>query len=146
MALVYQRSGQSQLAERYFRTASDLQPEDPYVLNAYARFLCGRHRFAEARSRYEKAPANPRYTTPWIAMTNLGTCAKYSGNTNQAEIHFHWALTTNPGFGSAIAALADLNYGRGRYRSAGTYLDPLASGILIEWGLDNFRVGFLSVE
>jgi len=132
MALIYQRSGQSQLAERYFRTASDLQPEDPYVLNAYASFLCGSRRFAEARSRYEKALANSRYTAPWIAMTNLGTCAKYSGNANQAEIHFHRALTTNPRLGSAIAVLADLNYGRGRYRSARTYLDPLVSAILIE--------------
>ncbi len=123
MALIYQRLGQNRLAERHFRTASGLQPEDPYVFNAYASFLCGRRRFAEARSWYEKALANPRYTTPWIAMTNLGTCAKYSGNANQAETYFRRALTTNPRFGSAIAALADLSYGRGRYRSARTYLD-----------------------
>jgi len=56
-------------------------------------------------------------------MTNLGICARHSGNGNQAETYFRRALNTNPGFGSALAALADLDYSRGRYRSARAYLD-----------------------
>jgi len=59
------------LAEQYFRKAIDLGPGDPYILDAYASFLCDRRKFAQARSQYEKVLANPRYATPWIAMTNL---------------------------------------------------------------------------
>jgi len=56
-------------------------------------------------------------------MTNLGICARHSSNGNQAETYFRRALNTNPGFGSALAALANLDYSRGRYRSARAYLD-----------------------
>jgi len=73
--------------------------------------------------QYKKALTNPRYATPWIAMTNLGICARHSGNGGQAETYFRRALSANPGFGSAMAALADLDYGRGRYRSARAHLD-----------------------
>jgi len=56
-------------------------------------------------------------------MTNLGICARHSGNGGKAETYFRRALSANPGFGSAMAALADLDYSRGRYRSARAHLD-----------------------
>jgi len=56
-------------------------------------------------------------------MTNLGVCVWQSGNGNQTEAYFHRALSTNPSFGPAIAALAGLDYNRGRYRSAKVYLE-----------------------
>lgn len=123
IALIYQRLGQVSLAERHFRAAIDRQPGDPYILNAYASFLCNQGRFAPARSRYEQALANPGYATPWVALTNLGTCARQSGDQRRAETYFHRALRVNPRFGPALAALADLSHRRGRYRSAGDYLD-----------------------
>jgi len=55
-------------------------------------------------------------------MTNLGICARHGGNGGTAETYFHRALNTNPRFGSAMAALADLDYSRGRHRSARAYL------------------------
>jgi len=123
VALIYQRLRRDRLAEQHFRKAIGLGPGDPYILNAYASFLCDRRQFAQARSHYEKVLANPRYATPWIAMTNLGICARHSGNGGTAETYFHRALDTNPRFGSAMAALADLDYSRGRHRSARAYLD-----------------------
>ena len=51
-------------------------------------------------------------------MTNLGTCARQSGDLRTAETYFRRALSANPRFGAAIAALADLDYSHGRYRSA----------------------------
>jgi len=124
MALIYQRSGRDRLAEQHFRKAIGLGPGDPYILHAYASFLCDRRKFAQARSQYIKVLANPRYATPWIAMTNLGICARHGGNGGTAETYFHHrALNTNPRFGSAMAALADLDYSRGRHRYLDRYLD-----------------------
>jgi len=81
MALIYQRSGRDRLAEQHFRKAIGLGPGDPYILNAYTSFLCDRRKFAQARSQYiYKVLANPRYATPWIAMTNLGICARHGGD------------------------------------------------------------------
>jgi type IV pilus assembly protein PilF len=123
VALIHQRLGQDQLAEKHFREAIALQPKDPYVLNAYASFLCDRRKFSEADKQYQKALANPLYPTPWVAMTNRGTCAKRGGNSSNAESHFRQALNANPSFGPALAAMAELNYGRGNYKSARTHLD-----------------------
>lgn len=138
IALIYQRLGQGQLADQHFRKAVALQPKDPYVLNAYASFLCEQRKFAEAESQYKKALANPLYPTPWVAITNMGTCAKRSGNSGKAEAAFRQALGTNPTFGPALVAMADLEYGRSNYKSAKSFLDtylktaqPTPQGLLL---------------
>jgi len=123
IALIYQRLGQFQLAETHFRKAIGLQPKDPYILNAYASYLCGRRKFAEAKAQYEKAVENPLYPTPWVTITNMGICAKRAGKGAEAETFFLQALKANPSFGPALAALAELDYDRGRYKSARSYLD-----------------------
>jgi type IV pilus assembly protein PilF len=123
IALIYQRLGRSQPAEEHFRKAIGLKPKDPYVLNAYASFLCDRRKFSEADKQYQKALTNPLYPTPWVAMTNRGTCAKRSGNSSKAETHFRQALNANPSFGPALAGLAELAYERGNYKQARNNLD-----------------------
>lgn len=123
IALIYQRLGQNDLAEKHFRTAVGLLPKDPYVLNAYASFLCVQRKFPEAEAQYKKALENPLYSTPWVARTNMGVCAKRSGNNGKAESYYNDALRANPSFGPALAALADLQYARGSYKSAKSYLD-----------------------
>jgi type IV pilus assembly protein PilF len=123
IALIYQRLGQAQLAEKHFLTAVGLQPEDPYILNAYASFLCDRRKFADAESQYKKAIANPLYPRPWVAMTNMGTCSRRSGDRSKAETYYRQALGRRPTFAPAVAGLAELDYERGRYKSAKAHLD-----------------------
>jgi type IV pilus assembly protein PilF len=123
IAGIYQRLGQGQLAEKHLHKAISLKPNDPYILNAYASFLCDQRKFAEAEAQYKKALANPSYPSPWIAMTNMGTCAKRSGNNSKAETYYAEALKAQPAFAPALAAMADLDYRRGRYKSAKAYLD-----------------------
>lgn len=122
-ALIYQRLGQNQLAAEHYAKAVKLDPKDPYVLNAYASFLCDQRKFPEAEAQYKKALDNPLYPSPWVAMTNMGTCAKRSGNSSKAETSFRQALNANPSFGPALAALAELDYSRGQYKSARSNLD-----------------------
>jgi type IV pilus assembly protein PilF len=122
MALIYQRLQQDQLAEKHFRQAIGLQPQDPYILNAYASYLCEQRRFAEAEGQYKKALANPLYPAPWIAMTNMGTCAQRKGDNVKAEDYYRKALRANPRFGPALAAIAEMEYSRGHYTSARTHL------------------------
>jgi type IV pilus assembly protein PilF len=123
IALIYQRLGEDALAERHFRKAVSLEPQDPYILNAWPSYLCDRRKFAEADRQFEKALVNPLYPTPWVARTNAGTCAKRSGNSSRAETYFRQALSANPRFGPALAAMAELDYSRGNYKSARGYLD-----------------------
>ena len=122
-ALIYGQLGQDERAQEHFRKAISLKPKDPYVLNAYATFLCDKRKFTEAEAQYKKALANPLYPSPWVAMTNLGTCAKRSGNSSKARTYFNQALNANPRFGPALAAMAELEYSGGSYKSARSYLD-----------------------
>lgn len=123
IALIYGRLGQDELAEKHFRKAISLKPKDPYVLNAYATFLCDKRKFAEAEAQYKKALANPLYPSPWVAMTNLGTCAKRNGNSTKARTYFDQALNASPSFDPRLPPWPSLDYSGGSYKSARTYLD-----------------------
>lgn len=123
VALIYARLGQDPLAEKHFRKAVDLRPNDPYILNAYATYLCDRSKFAEAESHYKKALESPLYPTPWVAMTNMGTCAKRGGSSDKAQNYYQQALKANSRFGPALFALAELEYDRGNHKTAKTHLD-----------------------
>jgi Tfp pilus assembly protein PilF len=52
----------------------------------------------------------------------MGTCAYRSGNSGKAEEYYSRALRTNRAFGPALAAMAELDYSRGHYKSARSYL------------------------
>jgi type IV pilus assembly protein PilF len=135
---IYYKLGQEKLADEHYRKAIALDPKNAYALHAYGSYLCDRRKFAEAESHYRKALANPLYSTPWVAMTNMGTCARRAGKSAQAERHFQDALRANPKFGPAMVAMADLEYARGNHKSARGYLDrylevtqPTAQALLL---------------
>jgi len=123
VAVIYAQLGQDPLAEKHFGRAVDLQPSDPYILNAYATYLCDRRKFTEAESQYKAALKSPLYATPWITMTNMGTCARRGGKSAEAQSHYEQALKANPRFAPALVALAELEYDRGEFKSAKAHLD-----------------------
>lgn len=64
-------------AERYYATASDLAPDDPYVLNSYAGLLGKRGRSAEALALFDRAIERaPQLPTPRmgraLALSQMG--------------------------------------------------------------------------
>jgi tetratricopeptide (TPR) repeat protein len=56
-------------AERYFATAHDLAPDDPYVLNSYAGLLGKRGKLADAVALFERAiDLAPHLPTPRLGL------------------------------------------------------------------------------
>lgn len=123
IALIYERTGQSALAEANFKQALERAPKNSDVLNAYGNFFCTQRRFPEAQAQFAKAIENPLYGTPWIAMTNAGTCSASAGNVKQAEADYRRALGASPQFGPALMKLADLELKRDNAKGAKTLLD-----------------------
>jgi type IV pilus assembly protein PilF len=111
------------LAERHFQAALRLAPEDPYTRTAWGNFLCEGKRYADAQAQYEKALANPLFNAPWLALTSAGTCSRSAGDTLKAEQYLRRALTANPRYYPALLEMADIDYARGRYKSARDYLE-----------------------
>ncbi|WP_295451168.1 type IV pilus biogenesis/stability protein PilW [uncultured Thiodictyon sp.] len=118
IAIIYERTGQPALAEENFKRALTLAPKNSDILNAYGNFFCSQRRTAEAQAQFAKAIENPLYTTPWVAMTNAGTCARNAGNLTQAEADYRRALAANPSFGPALAEMAGIELGRGNAKAA----------------------------
>jgi len=121
--LLYQRMGENEIAEKNFRHAIDLKPNDSPSLNNYGFFLCQNRRFKEAEEYFMKAAQNPLYQTPELAITNAGTCALANDRLDVAENYFRQALNRNPIIAPALIQMAELSYDQGNYSPAHDYLD-----------------------
>ena len=126
LALVYQQIGEPAEAERHFRRAIDLDPRDPYALNAYGGFLCAAKRYDEADTMFQRALQNPLYNTPWVAESNAGLCAEQAGKQAEAEVYLRRALRANPRFPPALLSMASISYAQGNMMSARAYLQRYA--------------------
>ncbi|WP_158278869.1 type IV pilus biogenesis/stability protein PilW [Leucothrix arctica] len=121
-ALLQQRLGKNQEADKYFRRAIRLSPKDPHLLNNYGSHLCRNGDYQAASKQFLAAINDPLYTTPEFAYTNAGICAKKSGDTVKAEAYFRKSLERKPTFGSALFQMAKLKYEQGDYSLAQAFL------------------------
>lgn len=121
-ALLYERLGESAMAEQHYQRAVKLGPQDPYIRNAYGSFLCTQKRFEAADQEFKLALRNPLYETPEVALTNAGVCAERSGQPEQAETYFRQALRANAKFPVALLRMARISFEKGSYLSSRGYL------------------------
>ena len=126
LALVYERMGDIDAAEKQYRRAASLSHEDPDTLNAYAAFLCrtpGRR--AEAMRVFDKAIAIPlsvKYTDKAALLTNAGVCIK-EDDLARAEDYLRRALQSNARYAEALLQMADVAYLRGNHLQARAFLE-----------------------
>jgi len=109
MALLDQRLGKDKEADKEFRTALELAPHDPAMLNNYAVFLCSHQRADEGVRYFEQAATNPLYRTPWAAFTNAGVCLRAAHRDAEAAQRFARALQSNPAYSEAVYQASDLD-------------------------------------
>lgn len=126
LGIIYQRLGESALAEKAFQEAIRLDPRDPYILNAYGGFLCAAQRFEEADTMFQRAVKNPLYETPEVALTNAGLCARNAGNLAKAEASLRLALQSNSRFAPALLAMANITLERDNPLSTRAYVQRFA--------------------
>jgi len=122
LALIYERLGEYDIAEVYFRQGIALDPENSFIRNAYGTYLCTQRRYQESDTQFKKALKNPLYRTPEVVLTNAGICASRKGDLQQAESYLRQALTENPRFGAALLEMTRLSLQAGQYLSVRAYL------------------------
>ena len=127
LALLYQRLGDDKRVDAEFRTALNLAPRDPDLLNNYAVYLCGKGRVDEGVARFREAAANPLYRTPWAADTNAGVCLRRAGREADAVAAFQRALQSRPDYAEAVRQLADLEIAQGHTAEAYQRLETFMS-------------------
>jgi type IV pilus assembly protein PilF len=127
MAMLQDRLGHPQLADKEFQAALNLGTRSPDVLNNYAVYLCRTGRVDEGVKSFEEAARNPLYRTPEAAYTNAGVCLRGARRDTQAAMSFQRALQIRPNFAEAAYQLADLDFQRGEVQEARETVDRFVS-------------------
>ena len=123
IAVLYEKVGETGLAEKHYKKALRLSPDDSGSQNNYGQFLCFQGRYKEAQEKFMKAANNPFYPSPQVPLTNAGLCAKRVLDAEQAEQNFRKALQVDPKFAPALLQMAVLKFEQGRFLSARAYLE-----------------------
>lgn len=126
LGLVFERLGDQAGAEKNYRRAVALAPEDPDALNALAVFLClQKQNPSEAMSHFKRALAVPQsraMTNQAMLYTNAGVCAKRS-DLAQAEAYLRAALAADPAYRDALVQLSDVALARNNPLQARAFLE-----------------------
>jgi len=148
IAVAYDQIGKLEEAETHYSRATQLDPNNGGAANAYAVFLCRQNRYQDAEPFFRRAADNATYTTPEVALTNAGVCARDAGQLDAAAENFRLALARNPSYPDALINMMELSYQGGNYLQARAFVQrylqarPATAPVLwtcfnVERALDN---------
>ncbi len=120
-ALVYQQTGEFELAEKSYRSAIRLDKKFSRARNNFAAFLYSQERYAEAEEQLEYVVQDTLYKARSQAFINLGLCREQLFDAQGAEEAFQRALAMDRGNRIALLELAQLRYDAGDYATSGRY-------------------------
>lgn len=117
-ALVYQSTGEEELAEKSFTEAIRLNRDFSRARNNFAAFLFGQQRYAEAETQLEFVVRDSLYGARPLSFVNLGLCRQQLGKLDAAEEAFARALSMDRTNAIALLELANLRFEAGDYAAA----------------------------
>ncbi len=120
-ALVYQSTGEFEMAEKSYKTAIRLNKKFSRARNNYAAFLYSQERFKEAEEQLEYVVQDTLYKARPQAFINLGLCREQLFDAPGAEEAFQRALTMDRGNRIALLELAQLRFDAGDFATSGRY-------------------------
>ncbi|MEM7705684.1 MAG: type IV pilus biogenesis/stability protein PilW [Pseudomonadota bacterium] len=123
--VIYERINRFDDAEKHYRQAVKLAPENGDVLNNYGQFLCKVERYQDSIPYFERAVEQPFYQNPEVALTNAGTCLEQSGKLGDAEDRYRQALEANERYPDALYMLSRALCKRGDDFRARAFLQRL---------------------
>src|SRR5262249_47271774 len=123
MATLYDRVGDRNLAEQYYRQAAELAPTAGQANNNYGLYLCKLGKFEQAQKRFDIAKADGFYTARDLVYLNSGTCILLAnGSRDVAEADFRTALELNPKSGQVLYQLSSVLYDKSEYFKARAFI------------------------
>jgi type IV pilus assembly protein PilF len=110
IAVVYERINDLPDAEANYRKAAELEPKKGSTNNNLGAFLCRTGKTSEAIPYFQKAVADPFYSTPDMALTNEGVCQVRANDLVGGEASLRKAIELNPQNAEALYQLANAFY------------------------------------
>jgi type IV pilus assembly protein PilF len=121
IAVAYDLTGDTDLAEQHHRRAAQLAPGDSNVQNRYAVFLCRQNRWNDALPYFRRAieAAGNVELVRANYLINAATCARTGGDLAAAETNFRAVLDLDSSNADALRGMMDIavrteNYFSGR--------------------------------
>lgn len=121
LAYVLTQRGDREGAEREYRRALALAPDDAATHNNFGVFLCDLGKVKEADHEFRTALADRNYATPEAAWTNAGICQRQARDP-RAEDSFREALKINPEYRAALAQIAQLTAAAGDWARTDAFI------------------------
>lgn len=101
LGLAYYERGLKFDAYTHLKRALALKPDYAEAENALGRYYAEQGQLDLAQLSFEKAIANPFYSTPHFALYNLGLIYEKKGDLNSALKQYQEAVRIQPGYGIA---------------------------------------------
>jgi type IV pilus assembly protein PilF len=144
LAVLYEKIGEDALAEKHFKAALRLSPDDPQTHNNYGQFLCRQGHYTQALEQFRRAANDPLYPAIAASLTNAGICAGRIPDDKQAEEYFRKALEHDPKFAYALLQMANLMYKENNSLAARAYIqryhgvsEPTAESLWLGFQIEN---------
>lgn len=121
-AVLQERLGEVDLAERHYQRAIELNPKDSEARTNYGALLCRLGRREEAETQFEAAWSNPLYSRPEAVFTTAGVCAIGNGDQAKGEVFLRRALERNSAYLPALYEMANLTFRKELYLQTRAYV------------------------
>lgn len=123
MALYEQRVGEQAAADKRYRLALKLAPQNATVLNNYGAFLCSLGQYVPAQQQFAAAAQASDYGLVADSLENAGYCFFQAGQKEDARKLLSRALKYDPDKGEALLAEADRQFRKGNGDKAQLLMD-----------------------
>ncbi|MBP0047768.1 type IV pilus biogenesis/stability protein PilW [Marinobacterium sp. AK62] len=123
LALVFQTEQEYELAEQYFRSALQADPDSARIHNNYGAFLFAQQRYSQACQQLQSATEDPFYSGRAQALENLGRCYQLTQQDDLAAQSFRRALAINGNRPLSLIGLAQHELDTGELASASRYFE-----------------------
>jgi type IV pilus assembly protein PilF len=128
-ALVYQSTGEYELAEESFERAIKLDRKFSRARNNYAAFLFSQERFDEAEAQLERVVADTLYGARPQAFINLGLCRLRLFKPVEAEQAFMRGLAMDRDNAIALLEVAHLRFEAGDVDNASRFYEGYRAAV-----------------
>jgi|TARA_B110000967_G_C18773062_1_gene504112 type IV pilus assembly protein PilF len=122
-AMLQERLLEKGTAQKHYKIATELDPENSEASNNYGAFLCNNGRQAESEKYFLRALKNPLYKTPAYAYTNAARCLLMIEEKEKAKSYLRKALVIKSNFGNALIEMATIELDDGDFAAAKNYID-----------------------
>jgi type IV pilus assembly protein PilF len=121
IAELYRRLDQVDKAEKHFKKALNLTPENALLQNNYGVFLCDQKKYKKAYAYFDKVLNDPLYPAKGSVYENIGLCAQAEGNLKMAEENMRFALRLSPESPKSLLAMAQISFDNQKYAASRKY-------------------------